>query len=149
MLTYGSDNWPLKRKDENMLRILERRIVRRIYDQIKENRVWRLIKGKAIPVTGRGGPYGCETSRRSRHNHEIYKLYNKPDTVEVIKVGRLRWLGQLLGMQEQNPCRKSTLHQPERTRRVGTPAVRWLDSVEEDLRKMNLRNCRQKSQVRD
>jgi hypothetical protein len=22
-----------------------------------------LIKGKAIPVTGRGGPYGCETSK--------------------------------------------------------------------------------------
>jgi hypothetical protein len=21
------------------------------------------VKGKAIPVTGRGGPYGCETSR--------------------------------------------------------------------------------------
>jgi hypothetical protein len=22
-----------------------------------------VVKGKAIPVTGRGGPYGCETSR--------------------------------------------------------------------------------------
>jgi hypothetical protein len=22
-------------------------------------------KGKAIPVTGRGGPYGCETSRQT------------------------------------------------------------------------------------
>jgi hypothetical protein len=54
----------------------------------------------------------------------------------MIKVRRLKQLGQFLRMQEQNPCRKSTLHKPEGTRRVGRPAVRWRDSVEADLKTM-------------
>jgi hypothetical protein len=32
----------------------------------KINKVFGRIKGKAIPVTGRGGPQGCETSRLPR-----------------------------------------------------------------------------------
>jgi hypothetical protein len=36
ILTYGNESWPFKRKEENMLRIFERRILRRIYSQIKE-----------------------------------------------------------------------------------------------------------------
>jgi hypothetical protein len=32
---------PLKRKDENMLRIFERRMLRRMYGPIKENDIWR------------------------------------------------------------------------------------------------------------
>jgi hypothetical protein len=36
-------------------------------------------------------------------------------------------------MQEQNPCRMLTLHNLECTRQVGRPAIRWLDSREEDL----------------
>jgi hypothetical protein len=38
---------------------------------------------------------------------------------------------------------------PEGTRRVGRPAVRWLDSVEEDLKTMGVRMYRRKSQNRD
>jgi hypothetical protein len=49
------------------------------------------------------------------YNHEHYKLYNEPDTVDVNKVGRLRRLGQLLRTQEQNPYKKLTLHKPEGT----------------------------------
>jgi hypothetical protein len=31
ILTYGSESWPLTRKDENMLRFFERKLLRRIY----------------------------------------------------------------------------------------------------------------------
>jgi hypothetical protein len=90
-----------KGKDEYMLRIFERRILRIIYDPIKENCVWR-----------------------SRYNHELYKLYNEPDIIKVIKVGLLKWLRHLFRMQGQkNPCRKLTLHKPEGTQRVGRPAL--------------------------
>jgi hypothetical protein len=102
--------YPSKRKDENMFRNLERRILGRICGSIKENVIWRAM-----------------------YNREFYKLYNEPDTMKVIKVRRLKWLGHLFRMQKQNPCRKLTLHKPEGTRRVGRPAVRWLDSVEADL----------------
>jgi hypothetical protein len=33
--------------------------------------------------------------------------------MKVIKVGRLRLLGHLIKMQEQNPCKKLTLMKPE------------------------------------
>jgi hypothetical protein len=83
-----------------------RGILRRIYGPIKENGILR-----------------------SRYNHEIYKLYNEPDIVTVIKVEWWRWLGHLFRMQEQNSCRTLTVHKPEGTQRVGRPAVRWLDST--------------------
>jgi hypothetical protein len=38
-------------------------------------------------------------------------------------------------MKEQNRCKQLTIHKSEGTRPVGRPAVRWLDSVEEDLKK--------------
>jgi hypothetical protein len=109
-----------------MLRAFERRILRRIYGPVEENGIWR-----------------------SRYNHEINKLYSEPDILNVIKIMKLRWLGQLFRMQEQNPFRQLTLHKPEGTRRVGRPAIRWLDSVEEDMKTMGFRNWKQKSQDRD
>jgi hypothetical protein len=72
-----------------------------------------------------------------------------PDIVKVIKVGKLRCPGHLFRMQEENPCRELTLCKPESTRRVGTPAIRWLDSVQEYFKTMGLRNWRRTSQHRD
>jgi hypothetical protein len=69
--------------------------------------------------------------------------------LKAVKVGRLRWLGQLFRMQEQNPCRKLTLHKAEGTRRLGRPDVKWPDSFEEDLKTIGVRNWRRKSQDED
>jgi hypothetical protein len=52
-------------------------------------------------------------------------------------------------MQEQNTCRELTLHETGDIRRLGRPAFGWLDSVEEDLKKMIVTNLRRKSQDRD
>jgi hypothetical protein len=92
ILTYGSESWPLSKKDENPLQIFKRRILRRIYSPINEGGIWRI-----------------------RNKNELYKLYNELDVVRVIKIGRLRWVGHLFGVQEGDPCRKLTLHKPEGT----------------------------------
>jgi hypothetical protein len=42
VLTYGIESWVFKPKDENMLLIFERNILRRIYIPVKENDIWRL-----------------------------------------------------------------------------------------------------------
>jgi hypothetical protein len=126
VLMYGSWSWPLSKKDENLLQIFERRILIRIYGPTNEGGIWRI-----------------------RYSNELSKLYNEPDTVRVIKIGRLRWLGQLFRMQQLDPWRKLTLHQPESIRRVGKPRERWLESVETDLRKMAIKNWRRKTQDRE
>jgi hypothetical protein len=54
---YGSENSPLAKKDENLLQIFERRILRRICGPINEGGIWRI-----------------------RYNNELYKLYSEPDS---------------------------------------------------------------------
>jgi hypothetical protein len=103
----------------------ERRILRSIYGPINEGGICRI-----------------------RYNNEIYKLYNELDSLRVIKIGRLRWLGHLFRMQELGPCRKLTLYKLEGTRRVRKPRARWLESVETDLKKMGIKNWRRKTQDR-
>jgi len=49
-------------------------------------------------------------------------------------------------MQELNPSRKLTVLKPEGTRCVGKPKLRWLESFEEDLKRMGVRNWRCKLQ---
>jgi hypothetical protein len=78
------------------------------------------------------GPIKKNGTWRSRYNHKLYKLYNEPNKVKVIKV----WLGRLFKMQEHNPWMKLTLPKIDDTREVGRPAIRWLDSVEGDLKKI-------------
>jgi hypothetical protein len=48
----------------------------------------------------------------------------EPDVAKVVKIERLRWLGQLLRMQELDPCRNLTLLKPAGTRRIGRPKLR-------------------------
>jgi hypothetical protein len=69
-------------------------------------------------------------------------LYDELGLVEVTKIGRLRWLGHLVRMQEVNPCRKLTVLQPEGTQHLGKPKLRWLESVEENLKNAGIRNWR-------
>jgi hypothetical protein len=53
----------------------------------------------------------------------------------VVKIGRLRWMGQLVRMQELDPCRKLALLEPGKP----TSKLRWLESVEEELKKIDWR----------
>ena len=102
-----------------MLQIFERRILRVIYSPINDSGIWR-----------------------TRYSNKLYMLYIELGLVELIKIGRLRWLGHLVRMQELDLCRKLTVLKPECTQHVGKPKVRWLESVEENLKNMGIRNWR-------
>jgi hypothetical protein len=73
--------------DEEKLRTLERRILRKIYGPICEN-----------------------GARRIKYNDELYSLCKDLDIVRVIKVARIRWLGHLVRMEENSPCKKIPSH---------------------------------------
>jgi hypothetical protein len=84
-------------------------------------------------------PVNCNGIWRTKYSNELYKLYDELDIVKVVKIGRLKWLGEFCRTQELDPCRRFTLLHPEGNRRVGKPHLRWFEAVEEDLRRMGWR----------
>jgi len=48
----------------------------------------------------------------TRYKNELYTFYHGLYIVELIKIGRVWWLGQLFRMQEMDPCRKFTVVNP-------------------------------------
>jgi hypothetical protein len=65
-LRYGCETWVLPQKSENALRVLERKILRRIFGPVNDNGQWRI-----------------------RYDHEVYELYKEPDLVTCNKIRRL------------------------------------------------------------
>jgi hypothetical protein len=88
------------------------------------------------------GPASDKGTRRIRYNNELCTLYNEPDRVKEAKIGRLSWLEHIFRIQELDPCRRLTALKPEGSRPVGKPELNWLESVEEDVKKMGVRNWR-------
>jgi len=90
VLIYGVETWVLSKVDELRLGVFERKILRRIYEPICEEAVWR-----------------------SRYNKELFRLYDEADLVTTIKISRLRWAGHVMQMQDNLPCKKITLDKLE------------------------------------
>jgi hypothetical protein len=122
IILYGNESRELTKTEKNKLKIFERKILMKM---ISENGNWR-----------------------SRYNHELYQLYEDSEIIKVIKAGRLRWLGHLYRANETDPCSKVTFTKIEERRRKGRPPIRWLDSVEQDLRVLGIQLRRNKAQER-
>jgi hypothetical protein len=79
-----------------------------------------------------------------------FKLtYSSVIIVAEVTKARLRWLGQVERMPEDRVIKKLYMSKPEESRSVGRPKMRWLDDVEEDLRKMRISGWRGKARKRD
>ncbi|GFW12555.1 uncharacterized protein TNCV_818071 [Trichonephila clavipes] len=97
-------------RDENMISIYERKILRFLFGGIQENVTWR---------------------RRS--NLELYQSYKESDIVNFTKIQRIKWAGHVIRMNEDRTTRKVFIAQPIGTRRKGRPNFRWIDGLEKDL----------------
>jgi hypothetical protein len=71
------------------------------------------------------------------------------DIVAEIKKARLRFWGHVERMSEDRVIKKLYMSKLEGRRSVGRPKMRWLDDVEEDLRKMRIGGWRGKARRRD
>jgi hypothetical protein len=81
-------------------------------------------------------------------NEELENLIKKKNIVRFIKSQRLRCLAHVIGMDTTRTVKKLTEREPRSLRPVGRPRLRWLDQVEEDLKKMKVRNWREKCKDR-
>ena len=73
----------------------------------------------------------------------------RSDIIKTIKISKLRWIGHIRRMPEENPAKKLTVLRAEGSRRAGRPKLRWLDGVEEDLRTLGIRGWRRRALDRD
>jgi hypothetical protein len=111
VVLYGCETWSLTLKEERRLRVIENRVLRRIF-------------GTRDEVTGEW---------RKLHNEELNGLYSLPKIVRVIKSRRLRWAGHVARMGEGRGVYRVLVGKPEGKRPLGRPRRRWEDNVRMDL----------------
>ena len=70
------------------------------------------------------------------------------DIMKFIKSQRLRWSARVMRMENTRTTRKITEWTPYKTRPVERPRLRWMDQVEEDLKRMKTISWRAKVEVR-
>jgi hypothetical protein len=79
VVLYGCETWSLTLREEHRLRVLENRVLRRIF-----------------------GPKREEVTRglRKLHNEKFRKLYSSPCIIRVRKSRRMRWAGHVARIGE-------------------------------------------------
>jgi hypothetical protein len=79
-----------------------------------------------------------------RFNEELNTLLKGEDIVRCIKSQRIRWLGNVERMEKR--MLNGRLYSK---RRKGRPKMRWLDDVESDLKKMEVKGWDEKMRDRE
>ena len=78
VVLYGCETWSLTLRQEHRLRVLENKVLRKIFGAKRDD------------ITGEW---------RKLHNAELHALYSSPDIIRKLKSGRLRWAGHLARME--------------------------------------------------
>ena len=77
IVTYGCEAWTLTNRDEQYLRIFERRILRKIFGPVQnEDGFWKI-----------------------RMNYELNDPIKTADIVRFVKSKRMAWLGHVMWME--------------------------------------------------
>jgi hypothetical protein len=81
VVLYWCETWSLTLSEEHRLRVFENRVLRRIFGP------------KRNEVTGEW---------RKLHNKELHDLYSSPSIIRVAKSRRMRWVGHIARMWEED-----------------------------------------------
>jgi len=109
---------------------------------------YMLYKALMRPIVG----YGSECWIISKKEGDIRVIYGPINDNSIwrrfIESQRLRWAAHVIRMDTTRTVKKLTEWEPCSSRPAGRPRLRWLDEVEEDLKKMKVRNWREKCKDR-
>ena len=109
-----------------MLTTWERKILRKIYGPTKENGQWRI-----------------------KTTEEFRTKYKSQDIVSIIRIRRLKWLRHVSRMNETRSVKKIFEGKLEGRRGRGRSRLRWINDVEDDLRKLGVKRWRTKALNRE
>jgi hypothetical protein len=86
---------------------------------------------------------------RIRYNEEINTPLKGEDIVRFIKSHRIRLLGHMERMEDNAMPKRMLKGRLYSKRRNGRPRMRWLDDVESDLKKMEVKGWKEKMKDRE
>jgi hypothetical protein len=72
------------------------------------------------------------------HNGELHDLYSSLSNIRIIKVGWMRWVGNVARMGEKRNAYRLLMGKPEGRRPLGRPRRRWLNSIRIDVVEVGL-----------
>jgi hypothetical protein len=110
---YGCETWSLTIREEHILRMVENRVLRRIFGPKRDE-----VKGEL----------------RKLHNGELCNLCASPDIIRQTKSRRTRWAGHVTRMGDGTKVYTVLVGKPEAKRPLGRPKRRWKDGIGMDLR---------------
>jgi len=114
-VSYECETWSLTLRKERRLRVLENRVLRRIFGPKRDE------------VTGEW---------RKLNNEELNDLYSSPNIVQVIKLRRMRWAGHVAHMGDRRGIFRDLVGKPEGKRPLGRPRRRSEDNIKMDLQEV-------------
>jgi hypothetical protein len=114
LVLYGCETWSMTLRKEYRLRVFENRVLRRIF-----------------------GPWRDEVPGQWRklYNEELNDLYSSTSIVWVIK-SRMRWVGNVMHMEEKNGIYRILVGKPEEKRPLGRLRHRWEGNINIDLQEV-------------
>ena len=125
-MTYGCEACTLTNREEQYLRIFERRILRKIFGPVQN----------------------ADGSWRIRMNYELNELIENANIVRFIKSTRTAWLGHVMRMNDNRTPKRILEWKPIGTRIRARPRKRWIVDIEEDMQIMGIRRWRNQCEDR-
>ena len=116
VVLYGCETWSLTLREECRLRVIENRILRRIFG----------------PKGGVNGEW------RSLLNNKFHSLCSSSNIGRVIKSRRLRWSGRVVRMEEGRIAFKILTDKPKGKIPLGRPRFRCEGNIRMNLKEIGI-----------
>lgn len=124
---YGSESWNTTEEDLRQLGVFERKVLRTVIGPLRMS----------------------EGQYRIRYNHELYRIYNEPDIIAVVKHRRLSWAGHVMRRGDNEPVLmafKGEFSDGKRSR--GRQKNSWTEAVNKDSASFGLEDWRKTAKSR-
>ena len=125
LATYGAGYWTLDKAIAKRLTTFERKVLRRMYGEIRVSENWR-----------------------ERYNKELMQLFGDTDILSFVRVGRLNWIGHVNRMDSKRKVSQVFNNNPQGSRLRGRPKNRW-NCVQTDISKCKITHWKERSKSRD
>jgi hypothetical protein len=115
VVLYRCETWSLTLRGKHRLRVLENRVLRRIFGPKREK------------VAG---------GWRRLHNEKLHSFYSLSNIIRLIKSRRMRWTGNETGMEETRNAHNILVRKRDGKRPLGRPRRRWEDNIRMAVREI-------------